>query len=453
MGSKFVNVDRNTPMLLPCDLREWVHSNALVHFILDVVEQTDLSRAVVNDRGTGSRQYPPSMMLALLIYSYATKVFSSRQIENSTYDSMAVRYLCGNHHPDHDTIAKFRRENGPLIEDCFFEVLALAREMGLLRLGNLSVDGSKLKGNVSLSGQLTMEELEGLIGEMRATVTEAMERTREADRNDQGDAEGLLLPEELGERQARVEKLREARDLLQQRLDKLKESREKSRKMYTAPQKPRSKSGRKPDPSTQSKAEEKDRSNQKISVSDPESHRMPHRREGFVQGYNAQAGVCVESRLIVARRVSNQPNDAGELEPLLETLAEPERSELKNVMADKGYWSGIGLSELEEQRGIRCLVPPTYDRPSTAPPKSYAKGHPRYRIRRMKEKMRRRLRTELGRELFAKRAPVSEGVFSVIKRAMGFAEFRLRRLAGANTEWDLITIAYNCRQILATASR
>ena len=144
MSTKYVNVDRQTPMLLPPDVREWVADNELAHFVLEAVEATNLAGARVNVRGTGDAQYPPGLMLALLIYNYATGTFSSRAMERAGYDRMAVRYLCANHHPDHDTIAKFRRENGLLVRAAFVRVLELAREVGLLKLGTVSVDGTKI---------------------------------------------------------------------------------------------------------------------------------------------------------------------------------------------------------------------------------------------------------------------------------------------------------------------
>src|SRR4029078_108131 len=160
MAERFVNVDRQTPMLLPPDLRDWVADNELAHLILDAVELCDLSAAQRNVRGSGSEQYPPSMMLALLIYAYATGVFSSRRIERGTYESVAMRYLCANHHPDHDTIAKFRVENAKLFERCFGQVLMLAREAGVLRVGAVSVDGTRIAGAGSAKSVRRLEEIE-----------------------------------------------------------------------------------------------------------------------------------------------------------------------------------------------------------------------------------------------------------------------------------------------------
>src|ERR1700720_1119984 len=160
MAERLVNVDRQTPMLLPPDLREWVADNELAHLILEAVELCDMSGARLNVRGSGSEQYPPSMMMALLIYAYATGLFSSRRIERATYESVALRYLCANHHPDHDTIAKFRRENEALFRSCFGQVLLLAREAGVLRVGGLSLDGTRIAGAGARSAVRSLEQIE-----------------------------------------------------------------------------------------------------------------------------------------------------------------------------------------------------------------------------------------------------------------------------------------------------
>lgn len=189
MAERFVNVDRQTPMLLPADLREWVADNELAHLILEAVEQCDLRAARVNVRGSGSEQYPPTMMLALLIYAYATGVFSSRRIERASYESVAERYLCANHHPDHDTIASFRRENQALFRSCFAQVLLLAREMGVLRVGAVSVDGTRMAGAGSKGAVRRLEEiereLERLGGDLlqEAEAADAQDRDGEKERN------------------------------------------------------------------------------------------------------------------------------------------------------------------------------------------------------------------------------------------------------------------------------
>jgi transposase len=205
---KYINIDRDTPMLLPADLREWIAGDDMVHFVIDAVEGMRIERFKVNHRGTGSAQYPPRMMLALLIYSYANGIFVSRRIERATYRDIAVRYLTGNTHPDHDTIAKFRRENFEAVAECFVGVLELAREMKILRVGIVSVDGTKMKANASKHKNVGYERAGQLVEQLDYEVRDLLRKAEEAD----GRAEGLEqgLPEELARREKLKSKLKEA---------------------------------------------------------------------------------------------------------------------------------------------------------------------------------------------------------------------------------------------------
>ncbi len=212
MSTRFVNVDRTTPMLLPPDLREWVHGDDLVHFIVEAVSLLDFSGARVNRRGTGSEQYPPSMMLGLLVYCYAQGLFSSRRIERATYQNVSVRYLAGNTHPDHDTIATFRRENQGLIGSAFVQLLRLAKEAGLLRLGAIALDGTKLPAATTRQKNLTYAQLQAQLGELEKRVSDLLAQAEAAD---QAEPEASELPRELQEAQARREKLLAAKARLE----------------------------------------------------------------------------------------------------------------------------------------------------------------------------------------------------------------------------------------------
>lgn len=445
MPAKFVHVDRYTPMLLPPDLKDWVGDNDLVHFILDVADTMDTAQAHVNNNGSGSAQYPPSMMLALLIYCYATKCFSSRQIERATYDSVAVRYICASHHPDHDTIATFRKRNKDLIKECFLYVLSLAREMGILKVGTLSVDGTKLKANAAMQGKKTLATLENEIKELEKQVSELISHAEEIDKTD-NDAQGTLLPKDLKSKQTRISKLKQAKDALDHRLKTLKANAEKSAARYRLPEKDRKRPGKKPNPETAKKRAQKERESQKVSVTDPASRSMPHRKEKQIQGYNAQAGVCTKSRLIVSNYISNEPNDTQQLSPVLKKLCTEEKTSLQYIVSDTGYWDGLALPGFENQYNCRILCPPKS--PTKKLTKKYPLHHPRKQADHFKRKMLKRLKTPQGDTLYKRRAPVSEGVFHLIKNLMGFKEFRLRGIEKVETEWNLICLASNCAQIL-----
>src|SRR6266849_10438969 len=215
MPARLVNIDRQTPMFLPCDLREWVPSDHIVHFILDAVEQLPTEHFHVNDRGTGSEQYPPVMMLALLIYCYATGRFGSRTIEAATYSDVAVRYLCANLHPDHSSLCEFRVVNKAAFRAAFVSVLQLAQQLHLTRVGAVSVDGSKIQANASKHAAVSYQRAGEMIEQLELEVKELMERAQKAEAKEAN--ETLDLPAELTRREKRGEALKGARQGIEQR--------------------------------------------------------------------------------------------------------------------------------------------------------------------------------------------------------------------------------------------
>jgi len=211
MAIRFVPIDRDTPLLLPPNLRDWVPDDHLVHFILDAVAALDLRRVKVNERGTGSEQYPPTMMLALLIYSYATGTFGSRRIEQSTYDSVPVRLLTADTHPDHDTICTFRRENPALLTECFVQVLQLAQQLKVLQVGQITVavDGTKVLANASKHSAVSYERAGQMIAQLELEVGQLIAKAEQADSTPLQD--GLTIPQEITRRQERKAALAKAR--------------------------------------------------------------------------------------------------------------------------------------------------------------------------------------------------------------------------------------------------
>ena len=228
MAANFVNIDRNTPMLLPHDLKLWIPENHLVHFILDALETLDLTGFKVNKRGTGSKQYPPRMMLALMIYCYATGRFSSRKIEEATYSDIAVRYICGgDHHPDHDTICTFRRVNQTLFEECFVKVLALAQQLGKLKkIGTISVDGTKIKANASKHSAVSYKRAGEIIEALQKEVQALVAKAEKIDNTPLDD--GLSIPDEITRREERIKALQNAREAIEKQFEEKKKNEKKS---------------------------------------------------------------------------------------------------------------------------------------------------------------------------------------------------------------------------------
>ena len=306
-------------MLLPADLREWVPEDDLVHFVISAVETMKLPALTVNQRGSGSRQYPPRMMLALVIYCYANSVMSSRRIERATYRDLAVRYLTGDTHPDHDTICAFRRENAEAIKQAFLELLHLARQMGLLKVGTVSVDGTHIKASASKHKSLRYDRAGDLERKLSADIEELLARAEKSD--GEGAADDQKLPGEIARREALLEKMRWARAELEKRARGGKEP-------------PEDGSG----PTAGASDPPRPKGSQQINLTDPDSALMrKSRRDTYEQAYNAQAVVDVgDSRLILATDVLRTPSDANQLSAALHSVDES-LGTVQRVLADAGY--------------------------------------------------------------------------------------------------------------------
>ena len=317
MPAKFVHIDHDTPLLLPPDLRDWVSGDHMVHFIIDAVDQLDVSAARVNERGTGSAQYPPRMMLSLLIYCYATGTFSSRRIETLTHENVAVRYLCADTHPDHDSICKFRRENKELLGSCFHQVLELAVEAEVLKVGDLTVaaDGTKILANASKHSAMSYDHVEKQMTLAEDQIAQLLAKAEDADSTPLQD--GLSVPEEISRREARIAKLKEAKKTIEERarLRFEEEQAEYEAKLVQREEKEKSTGkkarGKKPKP-----PEEGPRPKDQYNFTDPES-RIMKAGGSFEQSYNAQAAVEVDTMIVVGQHVSDAANDKQQLEPTL----------------------------------------------------------------------------------------------------------------------------------------
>jgi transposase len=419
MAERLINVDRNTPMLLPPDLRDWVAGNDLALLILEAVELCDLRGASRNVRGSGSAQYPPGMMVALLIYCYASGTFSSRRIERATYESVAVRYLCGNHHPDHDTIAHFRRQNGELFARCFATVVQLAREAGLLRLAAISLDGTKLAGAASKNSVRTLGQIEAELRELESQGASLLGQAEAADRGDV-DAGGTQLPPELADAKARREKLLAAKAQIEER------------RRAAGPDRAGDAPGVRPPAA-------------KASVSEPQSRLLRTAGGGTLQGYNAQvAADAGHSGLIVGHHLSDEPTDYGLLEKGVASIV-PEAGRPSVALVDKGYDHSERIARVEERHGLMVLCPPAR-RPQTDGSKT-RRSRRKQRTFALRQRMHARLAQPSLRELYGRRAATVEPVFARIKRHMGFTRLHCWGHRAASAEWTLVCLAHNLRML------
>jgi transposase len=447
--SNFRPIDRDTDYLLPPSVNEWLPEKHLARFVVEVIDELDLSAMSKSYRGAGSASYHPTLLLGVLVYGYATGVFSSRKLERATYDSVAFRFIAANEHPDHDTIAAFRRRFLPQIEALFVQVLLLAREMGVLKLGTVALDGTKIHANASRHSALSYEHAGKIEAQLKAEVAELMAKAEAADQADIPD--GMSIPDELARREERLRKLAAARAKIEARARErfLREQAEHEAKLAAREaraaatgKKPR---GRPPEPPVEA-PEPADQ----INLTDEESRIMPVAGGGFEQCYNAQAVVAAGSLLVVAADVVQAANDKQQLSPMLDKIgALPEDlGKAETLLADTGYFSAANVQACEAA-GIEPLIAlgrethhPALDERFAAAPPAPADATP-------VEAMAHRLRTPEGRSRYALRKQTPEPVFGIIKSVLGFRQFLLRGLDAVRGEWSLVTMAWNLKRMFA----
>jgi len=447
--SNFRTIDRETGYLLPPSVDEWLPEKHLARFVVEVIDGLDL-RAMSGDyRGSGSASYHPRMLLGILVYGYATGVFSSRKLERATYDSVAFRFIAANDHPDHDTIAAFRRRFLKQIEALFVQVLLLAREMGVLKMGTIGLDGTKIRANASRHSALSYEHAGRIEAQLKAEVAALLAKAEAADAADLPD--GMSIPDELARREERLRKIAEARAKIEARAKErhARELAEHEAKM-AAREARKAATGKKPGGKPPQPPTEGPLPSDQVNLTDEESRIMPVAGGGFDQCYNAQAAVAAGSLLVVAVDVVQAPNDKSQVEPMLEKIgALPEAlGEAENLLADTGYFSAANV-EACEKAGIEPAIamgrqphhPPLNERFEKAPA---APDDPT-----PVEAMAHRLKTLQGRALYALRKQTPEPVFGIIKSVLGFRQFSLRGLEKARGEWSLVTMAWNIKRLFA----
>jgi transposase len=450
--SNFRMIDRATGYLLPPSVDEWLPERHLARFIVEVIDRLDLSAMSGSYRGTGSASYHPALLLGILIYGYATGVFSSRKLERATYDSVAFRFIAANDHPDHDTIATFRRRFLKEIEGLFVQVLELAREMGMLKMGTVALDGTKIHANASRHSALSYEHAGKIEAQLKAEVAELLARAEAADQADVPD--GMSIPDELARREERLAKLAVARAKIEARAKERYEREKAEHEAKLAARKAKEEAtGKKPGGKPPQPPVEGTLPTDQVNLTDEESRIMPVAGGGFEQCYNAQAVVATESLLVVAAQVVQAPNDKQQIEPMLtkigtlpEDLGKPD-----TLLADNGYFSEANVALCVAARIAPMIA---LGRQSHHPSLSerFAKAPPAPENPTPLEAMSHRLRTPEGKRLYALRKQTPEPVFGIIKSVMGFRQFLLRGLDNVQGEWSLVTMAWNMKRMYAMAT-
>ena len=351
MKGTFVDVDRDTLYLLPPSIQEWLPEKHLARFVVEIVDQIDLQPLKASYRGSGSQPYSPEMMVALLFYGYATGVFSSRKLERSTYGSVAFRYIAANSHPDHDTIATFRRRFLPELTKIFVEILAIAQEMKVLKLGKVSIDGTKVKANASKHKALSYGHACKLEKQLEAEVAELLKKAESVDKADIPD--GMDIPNELSFRQERVKAIKGAKAEIEPRAAQRQAEEQKAYETKVAErakkeqQSGKKARGKKPQPTKDGPAQK-----DQVNLNDMESSITPVSGGGFEQAYNVQAGVDMDTMLIVTTHVTQAPNDKKELEPALTNLKNLPQGlgTVTELIADNGYFSEENVTLCQKNR-------------------------------------------------------------------------------------------------------
>jgi transposase len=445
MADNFVSYDRDTLFLMPPSVQDWLPENHLARFVVDLVSQLDLRQIRDSYAGRGSAAYHPEMLIALLFYGYATGTRASRKIETATYESVAFRYIAANTHPDHDTIAEFRRRFLPYLNTLFNQILVLAKVAGCLRVGSVSLDGTKIKANASKHNAVSLKGAQQLEVRLRREVERMFELAEEADRADEAAGEQPDFPAEIARREDRLKALAAAKERIRAaELERQAREQAEHEEALTDRERIEEANGKKMKSRPPERPKKGTRPQAQLNLTDAESRIMPS-HEGFVQAYNGQAAVDTESMLILSAHLSQRPTDRRLLKPMLRALGDLPIGKPEAILGDAGYFSELNV-ELCVEAGVVPYIVPKRDRhhwglrhwknPKEPGPNASALT-----------KMLYRLRTAEGRKLYALRKQTVEPVFGNLKRAMGFRQFLLRGYEKASGEYLLGCAAWNIRRL------
>jgi len=452
MGQNFFSDTVNQTLLFPPSLHDWLPEGHLARFLVDVVSTLDLSAiyaSYAEKDGRGQAAYAPEMMVRLLLYGYATGVYSSRKIQTRTWEDVAFRFLAGDQHPDHATLAEFRKRHLEALSGLFTQALLLCSEAGLVKLGHVSIDGTKIKANASKHKAMSYKRMTESEARLKAEIEALLHQAEETDAAE--DAQfgksrgGDELPDELSRRESRLKKLQEAKAALEQAAREQAEQKRAEAEQKLAEREEeeqrtgKKKGGRKPELPDPDKAKPDDKA--QYNFTDPESRIMPDgaNKGSFVQGYNAQIAVDSESQVIVAAEVTQETNDKKQLLPMIAQIEKDLDQKPEKVSADTGYFSEANVND-EAVKGIDLHIATERDKHSHPVETATGEAPPGGTAR---ERMRHKLKTEAGRAVYKMRKAIVEPVFGQIKEIRGFRRFSLRGQQNVRHEWRLVCAVSN----------
>lgn len=432
----------------PETFEDYLPENHLAKFIVNTVAELDLTCIIRTYGKVGASPYDPEMMVALLFYAYTTGVFSSRKIEKGTYESIPIMYITGGLHPDHDTINDFRLRFLPEIKEIFKQILIIAKTIGLLTLGNISIDGTKIKADASKYKNIKYNKITEQEKRLKEEIKKLFEKAEEELRKDNQDVSSDKLLPEIENRREMLKKIEEAKASIEKQAKERyeQEKKEYDEKMQEREQKEKE-TGKKSRGKPPQKPKETPRDNECYNYTDNQSKIMkagPSKH--WEQAYNGQAAVDVEKKLIVGEDLSNHCNDKNELIPTLNSIPN-ELGKVKTTSGDAGYYSEENLKACEE-RNIEAYIPPGRTSSKTTMAELLGeKDDPVGENPTTKDKMDAKLKSEEGREIYSKRMSTSETVFGIIKEVMNFRQFSLRGLLKVKREWTLVCTSYNIKRL------
>ncbi len=447
MTSSFKGYDRNTSYLLPPSLTDWLNPDHLAYFVGDVVEKLDLSEIKKCYTRHGSPGYNPEVLISLLFYGYMTGIFSSRKIEAATYESLPFRYLSANQHPDHDTIAYFRQRFLPQLRGIFLQILTIAREMGVKKVGTISLDGTKVKANASKHKALSWSYANKLEEQLKSEIAELMKQAEAADKEKED--KGMSIPREIVIREDRLKAIDYAKQkILARSAERYERAKEDYNEKVRKREDKSKATGKKPKGKALVAPVEGPQDKEQVNLTDEDSRIMPLSGGGFGQCYNAQACVDIDSLLIVATGVTIHPNDKKELEPALQELQKlpADTGNPSHILADTGYYSA-GNVQLCLDHKIYPLIAQKREKHHPSPCERFSEPTPLSEEATDAERVSHYLKTQEGKKLYAKRKSTVEPVFGIMKSVMGFRQFMLRGIEKVKGEWDLLAICWNIKRL------
>jgi transposase len=444
---RFISADREQSMLMPYDLGSWLPEDHLARFVVDIVDRLNFSYIYNQYKGVGSTAYDPKLILSLIFYGYSTGIFSSRKIEKATYDSVAFRFIAGNYHPDHDTISSFRKRFLPEIKVWFKEILLIGRELKLVKLGNIYIDGTKIQANASRHKAMSYEyikKLEGQLEEEIETLLSLADKQDEEEKNIDMD-----IPDEIKRRKDRLQKIKEAKEVVEKRAaERYKKEKEEYDQLMQKRKEKEEATGKKP--RGRSPKEPTDTPNEKdqYNFTDPES-RIMKTSKGFDQCYNGQAAVN-EDMLIVAANSNAHANDKQEFIPTIDAVPQA-LGHVTNAVADTGYFSEKNITDCQK-RSIVPIISTAREKHNSYLEKALNANNEKASASTPLEKMEHTLTSKTGKEIYKKRKQTVEPVFGIIKEILGFRRFSLRGEFETDCEWSLICTAYNLKRMFNLAT-